>query len=150
MTVNDTTNSLTTRIIFGNNRKPQDQFNYRDMGDESDNVAKHGDPWALFDSKNRPIFPGYKFVYDKEESKYGVHTYNFISDECNEVINVVTTKLPENGLVKRISRHEAIRVTQLLLMRFEVGYSSAIAVVLFAIMIGANMLVKNVLSKVGQ
>ena len=33
MTVNDTTNSLTTRIIFGKNRKPQDQFNYRDMGD---------------------------------------------------------------------------------------------------------------------
>ena len=34
--------------------------------------------------------------------------------------------------------------------RFEVGYSSAIAVILFAIMIGANMLVKKVLSKVGQ
>ena len=34
--------------------------------------------------------------------------------------------------------------------RFEVGYSSAIAVVLFAIMIGSNMLVKKMLSKVGQ
>ena len=34
--------------------------------------------------------------------------------------------------------------------RFEVGYSSAIAVILFAIMIGSNMLVKKVLSKVGQ
>ena len=34
--------------------------------------------------------------------------------------------------------------------RFEVGYSSAIAVVLFAIMIGANMLVKKALSKVGS
>ncbi len=34
--------------------------------------------------------------------------------------------------------------------RFETGYSSAIAVVLFAIMIGANMLVKNIISKVGQ
>lgn len=33
MTVNDTTNQLTTKIIFGNNRKPQDQFNYRNMGD---------------------------------------------------------------------------------------------------------------------
>lgn len=32
MTVNDTTNSLTTRIIFGKNRNPQDQFNYRDLG----------------------------------------------------------------------------------------------------------------------
>ncbi|MBQ2513538.1 MAG: sugar ABC transporter permease [Clostridia bacterium] len=34
--------------------------------------------------------------------------------------------------------------------RFEVGYSSAIAVVLFAIMMGANALVKNLLSKVGR
>ena len=34
--------------------------------------------------------------------------------------------------------------------RFEVGYSSAIAVVLFAVMIGANTLVKKMLSKVGQ
>lgn len=34
--------------------------------------------------------------------------------------------------------------------RFEVGYSSAIAVVLFAIMIGANALVRKLLSKVGQ
>ena len=34
--------------------------------------------------------------------------------------------------------------------RFEVGYASAIAVILFAIMIGANMLVKKMISKVGQ
>ena len=31
MTVNDTTNSLTTKIIFGNDRKPQSQFNYRNL-----------------------------------------------------------------------------------------------------------------------
>lgn len=35
-------------------------------------------------------------------------------------------------------------------IRFEVGYSSTIAVVLFAIMIGSNALVKKMLSKVGQ
>ena len=34
--------------------------------------------------------------------------------------------------------------------RFEVGYSSAIAVVLFVMMIGSNMLVNKVLNKVGQ
>lgn len=34
--------------------------------------------------------------------------------------------------------------------RFETGYASAIAVILFAIMIGANVLVKNMISKVGQ
>ncbi len=34
--------------------------------------------------------------------------------------------------------------------RFEIGYSSAIAVVLFAMMIGANALVKKLISKVGS
>ena len=35
-------------------------------------------------------------------------------------------------------------------VRFEIGYSSTIAVVLFAIMIGANMFVKKIISKVGS
>ena len=34
--------------------------------------------------------------------------------------------------------------------RFEIGYSSTIAVVLFAIMISANLLVKKLISKVGK
>lgn len=73
LTVNDTTNSLTTRIIFGNNRKPQDQFNYRNMGDVTQIAGRHtitkdavifdhfGDEFTVFDEKGRPIFPGYKF-----------------------------------------------------------------------------------------
>ena len=35
-------------------------------------------------------------------------------------------------------------------MRFEIGYSSTIAVVLFALMVGSNMLVKKLISKVGN
>lgn len=31
MSVNDSTNSLSTRIVFGKNKKPQDEFNYRDL-----------------------------------------------------------------------------------------------------------------------
>ena len=67
MTVNDTTNSLTTRIIFGNNRKPQSQFNYRDMGDIEQAGLKEEDydEWTLFDVDGRPIFPGYKYEYGK-------------------------------------------------------------------------------------
>lgn len=34
MTVNDTTNSLTTRIIFGKERKPQSEFEYRDLSQQ--------------------------------------------------------------------------------------------------------------------
>ena len=75
MTVNDTTNSLTTRIIFGSERKPQSQFNYRDMGliPEITSVRpdqKLGcDPhYTMFDEKGRPVFPGYEY-------KNGISTY---------------------------------------------------------------------------
>ena len=93
MTVNDTTNSLTTRIIFGSNKKPQDQFNYRDMGDETAKVDRcqitddlmvfsdFGDEYTVFDEKGRPIFPGYKFekgvsTYRGEEVGEGGYVYS--------------------------------------------------------------------------
>jgi hypothetical protein len=92
MSVNDTTNSLTTKIIFGNNRKPQGQFNYRDMGDpnvqaERFNItedlelySRFGDEYTLFDADGRPMFPGYKFengvsTYRGEEVGEGGYVY---------------------------------------------------------------------------
>ena len=91
MTVNDTTNTLTARIIFGGNRKPQDVFNYRDMGDVSQIFDPDGDlPFTMgpqefdrytaFDKKKRPIFPGYKFengksIYRGEEVGEGGYVY---------------------------------------------------------------------------
>lgn len=91
-TVNDTTNSLTTKIIFGNERKPQSRFNYRFMGDESvshDNCtitadgvlySDIGDEYTMFDDKCRPIFPGYRFengvsTYRGEEVGEGGYVY---------------------------------------------------------------------------
>jgi hypothetical protein len=77
MTVNDTTNSLTTRIIFGSNRKPQDQFNYRNLGDTSEGVleeiitesgdiySSYGDEYTVFNKKfyvsniNWCVFPSF-------------------------------------------------------------------------------------------
>lgn len=70
MSCNDTTNSLTTRIIFGKNKKPQSAFNYRNMGDTSQ-IARHVrgyDDFTAFDKIGRPIFPGYEY-------KSGVSTY---------------------------------------------------------------------------
>lgn len=88
MTVNDTTNTLTTKIIFGNNRKPQDQFNYRFMGDvstiydpEADSPFKpEYDEYTAFDKNKRPIFPGYTFeggksIYRGEEVGEGGYVY---------------------------------------------------------------------------
>ena len=92
MTVNDTTNSLSTRIIFGNNKNPQSEFNYRDLSkpvssDEYDIYKqKFGDNYKfrVFNDKGLPeyrdyipgeklpkgwsilpFFPGYKFEYGK-------------------------------------------------------------------------------------
>lgn len=88
---NDTTNGLTTKIIFGKNRHPQNQFNYRDMGDTSDwdknYIERSGinqvldTYYTLFDSKGRPIFHGYKYVagkstYRGEEVGEGGYVYS--------------------------------------------------------------------------
>lgn len=89
MTVNDTTNSLTTRIIFGKNRQPQDSFNYRDMGDINA-IAKRGcndlifppcnSDYTVFGYSGKPIFPGYIFengksTYRGEEVGEGGYVY---------------------------------------------------------------------------
>ena len=80
MTVNDTTNTLSTRIIFGTNKKPQDQFNYRDM---SRPVESLNTPAYEFLKQNKilpldfkrkeghsilPFFPGY--IFDAGKSTY--------------------------------------------------------------------------------
>lgn len=63
--VNDTTNTLTARIIFGNNRKPQDSFNYRNLAEPRDDM---------------PYFEGYTFdrgvsTYRGEEVGEGGYVY---------------------------------------------------------------------------
>lgn len=81
MTVNDTTNSLTTRIIFGSNRKPQDQFNYRNMGVDEIPIDLNGDEYHIFDDDGKPLFPGYKYeagvsTYRGEEVGEGGYVYS--------------------------------------------------------------------------
>ena len=73
MTVNDTTNGLTTRIIFDRVRKPQAEFNYRDLSQPVHELKQevlkflkdacpemmsqlHGEEESLL-----PYFPGYYF-----------------------------------------------------------------------------------------
>lgn len=92
MSVNDTTNTLTTKIIFGNEKKPQDKFCYRDLSqpvfeihpdvkeflDEAcpEMMAQaHGPENSLL-----PYFPGYKYengvsTYKGEEVGEGGYVY---------------------------------------------------------------------------
>lgn len=94
MTVNDTTNSLSTRIIFGKERQPQASFNYRDLGeirddDCNDFVLKsdgkfypdYEDDYTRFTNEGQPIFPGYEFklgksLYRGEEVGEGGYVYS--------------------------------------------------------------------------
>ena len=79
-TVNDTTNSLTGKIIFGNNKRPHSEFHYRDLAEpvyELDKetidfltevfpemmAQRHGEAQSLL-----PYFPGYK--YENRKSTY--------------------------------------------------------------------------------
>ena len=67
VSVNDTTNSLSTKIIFGSNRKPQSEFNYRDLSkpvgsDQYEEYRrKFGEDYKfrVFDSEGLPLFKDY-------------------------------------------------------------------------------------------
>lgn len=92
LTVNDTTNQHTTRIIFGKEKHPQSQFNYRDLSkpvpytEYEDYRARFGDDYnfRIWNEKGQPVyesyipgevlpegwsilpfFPGYKFEFGK-------------------------------------------------------------------------------------
>lgn len=98
MSVNDSTNSLTTRIIFGRERNPQTEFNYRDLSKPVFNLdpdvreflqeacpdmmaQTHGE-----EHSELPYFPGYEYKNGKStyreievgeggyvEAKLGMH-----------------------------------------------------------------------------
>lgn len=69
VTVNDTTNALSTKIIFGNNRKPQSAFNYRDL---SKPVS-----WTEYD-KYRELF-GKDYIFHIFDAD-GLPTYEVYDD----------------------------------------------------------------------
>ena len=119
MSVNDTTNSLTTKIIFGNNRKPQDQFNYRDMGDISAIVdtatitnsgivcGDYNDEFTVFDANGRPIFPGYTFengksIYRGEEVGEGGYVYSEPGMYGNVAVLDIASMHPASIVAERL------------------------------------------------
>ena len=97
MTVNDTTNTLTTRFIFGSNRKPQSQFNYRNLAEPVTELdidtldflteacpemmsQKHDGHGTDLPESLLPYFPGYTYengisTYRGEEVGEGGYVY---------------------------------------------------------------------------
>lgn len=119
--VNDTTNTLTTKIIFGNNRKPQNKFNYRDlskpvMADEMDEETynflaeiapemmsqTHGEAGSIL-----PYFPGYKYengvsTYRGEEVGEGGYVYSEPGMYGNVALLDVTSEHPHSAMMEVI------------------------------------------------
>ena len=78
-TVNDTTNTLTTRLIFGTNKKPQTSFNYRFLGDKPAGKSfthEEVEAYASGRTDKKPEgtvwFPGYTYSEDGVSSYRGV------------------------------------------------------------------------------
>lgn len=98
MTVNDTTNSLTTRIIFDRLKKPQSEFLYRDLSQPvqalmpeveaflknacPDMMAqRHGEAESLL-----PYFPGYSYSRREKAATDDDSRRNFVSTYRGEEV----------------------------------------------------------------
>ena len=85
MSVNDSTNTLSTRIVFGKNKKPQSEFNYRDMSlpvyypEEMMSGPLDDDPDDTLYAKNEDV------PFDT----VNLDMYNFIKD--NELLSLKFT-----------------------------------------------------------
>lgn len=119
MTVNDTTNTLTTRIIFGKNRKPQNEFNYRNMAEPVHDLDEetyqflaeacpkmmeqtHGEAGSLL-----PYFPGYKYengksTYRGEEVGEGGYVYAEPGIHGNVALLDVASMHPHSAIAEAL------------------------------------------------
>ena len=113
VSVNDTTNTLSAKIIFGNNRSPQSAFNYRDLSKpvsykEYQNYRERFGPkyvFRIFDENGLPIyqtydgkselpdgysilpfFPGYRFELKRIKNEDGQFKYAPISTYLGEIV----------------------------------------------------------------
>lgn len=117
MTVNDTTNTLTTKIIFGNERKPQSKFLYRNLAEPVMELDKdvldflkkacpdmmsqrHGEAKSLL-----PYFSGYTFengksIYRGEEVGEGGYVYAEPGIHCNVALLDVASMHPHSDIAE--------------------------------------------------
>lgn len=129
MTVNDTTNTLTTRIIFGNNKKPHNEFMYRDLAEPVQDLptdvynfladacpemmSKPHYGWQLenadevpFGSESMlPYFPGYKYEFGKstyrgEEVGEGGWVYSLPGIYGNVALLDVSSMHPHSAIAE--------------------------------------------------
>ena len=126
MTVNDTTNTLTTRIIFGSNRKPQNEFCYRDMSKpvtelnpevkafleeacpemmSQQRILTDGPTEAPMSESYLPYFPGYKYeagksTYRGEEVGEGGYVYAEPGMHVNVALLDIASMHPHSAIAE--------------------------------------------------
>lgn len=115
-TMNDTTNSLTTRIIFGNERHPQDRFMYRNLAEPVKDIPNDMRVYLterfpnMMASKRQPdsilpYFPGYEFdgmhsTYRGEETGEGGYVYAEPSIDINAALLDIASMHPHSDLAE--------------------------------------------------
>ena len=117
LTLNDTTNTLTTKIIFGNNRKPQDKFNYRNLSEpvksldkETEEFLREACPAMMSDTFGDeksilPYFPGYKYeagvsTYRDEVVSEGGLVYAEPGIHCNVALLDIASMHPRSTIAE--------------------------------------------------
>lgn len=127
MTPNDTTTTLTSKIIFGDNRTPQNEFNYRFMGDlPAENIYsvvfnedgtsemkdyEEGDYTVFSYTEDGrmplPWFPGYKYengisTYRGEEVGEGGEVYAEPGIYVNALVLDVESMHPSSAIAEEL------------------------------------------------
>ena len=111
MTVNDTTNTLTGKLIFGDEKHPQTEYEYRNMaGEPTDKV--HGvpgyDEYTAFNQDGKPIFPGYKFergkssYRDVDEVGEGGRVFARPGIHCNAALLDIASMHPSSIIAENL------------------------------------------------
>ena len=119
MTVNDTTNTLTTSLIFGKEKKPQNQFHYRDLSkpvtvmDEDtyqflaeacpEMMSKtHGEAGSLLPYWEGYIYKAGKSWYRDEEVGEGGYVYAEPGMYTNVALLDIASMHPHSGIAECI------------------------------------------------
>lgn len=117
MSVNDTTNTLTTKIIFDQERKPQSKFFYRNLAEpifeldpEIEKFLKKACPKMMSQKHGEaksilPYFPGYKYengvsTYRGEEVGEGGYVYAEPGIHCNVALLDVASMHPHSDIAE--------------------------------------------------
>lgn len=117
-TVNDSTNSLTAKIIFGNDKNPQNQFVYRNLAEPCE---------------DKPYFPGYSYdhgvsIYRDEEVGEGGYVYSEPGMYTNVALLDVESMHPTSAINEGIfgpiytGRYEELKATRIAVKHWDVDF----------------------------